>query len=532
MPLLTLFAIINAFWSSSLLMIINNKITGDPLPFLNNYDLEIYVFFIISSILLSYFFKAYMIKITLNFGKQLLLNFIDRIRISNYESFLSLGEARLRTAINDIKILEDLPEILIAFLNAVIMIVVTVSYLFWVYPKGAIAILVLLLLLCFIYLYRNKIIEKNMEKERSLDDVFMGNYNDFLHGFHKLKMSTKRSATIFYDHITKNREEAIKYKIKSQLAVLGNNLIGEYSFYFLIGVILFVLPVLFNVDQKIIAGFIVAVLFLIGPLSVFIKLIEFLIGYKIAFSRLNELDKIIGTNLSSQPIQTKKNAPPVFENLSITNMEYKYINDSGRVTFELKPVNLKIKKGEVIFICGGNGSGKSTFMNLLSGLYIPKSGELAFNNVLITDDNRANYRDMLACVFSDNYLFTENYDNFDLVPSNVQLTALLEKMALDKVIKLEISKNKIFQQLSSGQKKRLALIYSLLEDKDIYIFDEWAAEQDPEFRKYFYESIIPDLKSKGKTVIAITHDDAYYKFSDRLIKFNYGEIQERSELVS
>ena len=133
---------------------------------------------------------------------------------------------------------------------------------------------------------------------------------------------------------------------------------------------------------------------------------------------------------------------------------------------------------------------------------------------------------MISCVFSESYLFTENYDNFDLSTSNSKLTNLLEKMALDKVIKLNQESNKVYQRLSSGQQKRLALIYAVLEDKDIFIFDEWAAEQDPDFRKYFYEVIIPDLKSKGKTIIAITHDDAYFKFCDRLIKFNYGKMTE------
>ena len=214
------------------------------------------------------------------------------------------------------------------------------------------------------------------------------------------------------------------------------------------------------------------------------------------------------------------------ENIVLKNVTYSYRDKKENISFKLQPINLKIEKGEVIFIRGGNGSGKSTFMNLLSGLYIPKGGEILFNNIVINENNRPNYRDMISCVFSESYLFTENYDDFDLSPSNSKLTDLLEKMALDKVIKLDQENNKVFQRLSSGQQKRLALIYAVLEDKDIFIFDEWAAEQDPDFRKYFYEVIIPDLKSKGKTVIAITHDDAYFKFCDRLIKFNYGEMLE------
>ncbi|GGX34306.1 cyclic peptide export ABC transporter [Aquimarina muelleri] len=532
LPLLALFAIIHSLWSSTLIIIINNKIAGTSLPFLSDYDWIIYIFFIITSFFFTYFFKGYMIKVTLNFGKEMMLKIINKLRISDYESYLRLGEARVRTAMNDIGFLESLPEVFIAFLNAVIMILVTVGYMFWLYPQGALLIVALIIILCFVFLYRNKIIEKNMDKERDLDDSFMRNYNDFLHGFNKIKMSTKRSDSMFFDHITKNRNEAINLSIKSELAALGNNLTGEYSFYFLIGIILFVMPVVFGVDQGVIAGFMVAILFLIGPIGNIINLMKTLIGYKIAFSRLNEFNEITTGNFDYQDLQATPNQLGDFKKLSINNLSYQYVDEKESVIFELQPINLEIQKGEVIFIYGGNGSGKSTFINLLSGLYIPKSGEMLFNDVLITNNNRSDYRDMLSCIFSDNYLFTENYDNFDLLPSNEQLNELLKEMALDKIIKQDITENKIFQNLSSGQKKRLALIYSVLEDKDIFIFDEWAAEQDPDFRKYFYKNIIPDLKSKGKTVIAITHDDAYYKSCDRLIKFNYGKMLEENTIAS
>lgn len=78
--------------------------------------------------------------------------------------------------------------------------------------------------------------------------------------------------------------------------------------------------------------------------------------------------------------------------------------------------------------------------------------------------------------------------------------------------------------MSTGQKKRLAYIASVLEDKQIYVFDEWAADQDPEFRKYFYEVLLQDLKQKGKTIIAVSHDDRYFSAADKVIKLEYGSI--------
>ena len=527
LPLLGFLALINGLWSGSLLILISHKIAGTPLPFFNNYDWLIYLIFVLLSFLLTYYFNGYMIKATLNFGKEMTLQIINKLRLSNYESYLQMGEARVRTALEDVRTLESLPGVFITFFNSLIMVVAGMGYMFWLYPKGALTIVSLIIVLAFIYIYRNGIIEKDLDAKRDLDDVFMRFYNDFLHGFNKVKMSTKRSDSIFSGYITKNRDKAINLSIKAGLSSFGNELLGDYFFYLLIGTILFLLPLVFSVDQTVISGFMVTLLFLMGPIAILINLMKSVIGYKIAFARINEFNDTLTDNLNDSDalqLSVSKKELPVFETLSINKITYQHIDEKGNVTFELKPVSIKINRGEIIFISGSNGSGKSTFINLLSGLYIPKSGEIVINDLIVTDDNRSQYRDTISCIFSDNYLFTENYDNFNLLPSNKHLVELLKKMRLDQVIRQDAANNRIFQNLSSGQQKRLALIYSVLEDKDVFIFDEWAAEQDPEFRKYFYENIIPDLKNNGKTVIAITHDDAYYKYCDRLIKFNYGEM--------
>ena len=526
LPLLITFTIINSLWSSVLIVFINNKISGKTLPFFNDYDWLVYMFFIITSFIITFLFKGYMIKVALNFAKTITLEVINGLRLSSYESYLHLGEERIRTAMKDIDVLESLPEVFIAILNAVIMLLVTLIYMFWIYPQGAVFIILIIIILCLVFLYRNKSIEKNLEEERDLADAFMRNYNDFLHGFKKIKMSSKRSDSMFYNYMVKNRDESIRLSVKAKLGALGNDLFGEYSFYFVIGVILFVLPMIFGVNQEVISGFIVVVLFLMGPIAILISHIETLIGYKIAIERLNNLVEVTILKNKLDHINNEMNPSEInpFKKLVIKDVSYKYVDKNKSITFELKPINLEIKKGEVIFISGGNGSGKSTFINLLSGLYTPSSGKILFNGIEITKNNRGDYRDMISPIFSDNHLFSENYDNFDLLSSNNELNNLLKEMLLDNVIKLDPTKNKIYQELSSGQRKRILLVFSILESKDIFIFDEWAAEQDPEFRKYFYENIIPNLKNKGKTVIAITHDDAYYKFSDRLIKFNYGTI--------
>lgn len=174
-----------------------------------------------------------------------------------------------------------------------------------------------------------------------------------------------------------------------------------------------------------------------------------------------------------------------------------------------------------MFIVGGNGSGKSTLLKLLVGLYYPLSGSIYINDKLLESDDYIHYRELYSTIFTDFHLFERLYGIEDVDYRRVD--ELLKTMGLSKKTTF---KNNGFSNtdLSTGQKKRLAYIASVLEDKQIYIFDEWAADQDPEFRQYFYEILLKDLKSKGKTVIAVSHDDRYFFAADKIIKIEYGRI--------
>jgi putative ATP-binding cassette transporter len=176
--------------------------------------------------------------------------------------------------------------------------------------------------------------------------------------------------------------------------------------------------------------------------------------------------------------------------------------------------------GKVYFIRGNNGSGKTTLMRVLLGLYQAKSGRLLVNGQPIAEPSNAAYRDLFAVVFSDFYLFKKLYG----LPAadEAELNDLLTLFQMENKVSID---DGIFSDLnfSTGQRKRLALLVALLEKKQIIVLDEWAADQDPEFRQEFYERIIPKLRELGKTVIAITHDDQYYELADHVIYMENGQ---------
>ncbi|MDD5036083.1 MAG: ATP-binding cassette domain-containing protein [Methylococcaceae bacterium] len=189
-------------------------------------------------------------------------------------------------------------------------------------------------------------------------------------------------------------------------------------------------------------------------------------------------------------------------------MRYSYHGEEKRFEFTLGPLNLIIHPGELVFLIGGNGSGKSTLALLMVGLYRPESGIIRLDGETITEDKIEKYRQHFSAVFFDFFLF-ESLLGFDKLGIDEQVQEYLKLLDLDHKVTIKGGKFSTLG-LSQGQRKRLALLVAYLEDRPFYVFDEWAADQDPVFKKIFYGEILASLKSRGKTVIVITHDDAYF----------------------
>ncbi|BAV05929.1 cyclic peptide transporter [Filimonas lacunae] len=518
---------INALWSAALLLFINGKIAGEHASFLNNDDWRIYVVLIVISFFTARYFQKYMISLTYDLGNELNLSVFQRLRFSNYEAYLKLGEERVRTVMSDVVILQRFPQVFIESFNAGVMVLIGLGYLFWINMLNAFIVSVVLLLLGAIYYLRNMAIQKDLSAARDLANVYQQNVNDFLRGFKEVKMSADRSDTIYDQFLVPNRSKVKALTVKSITRLMGNELIGTYCWYVMIGVVLFLIPVMQKNANDHGGSFIVTLLFLMGPVAVVITQIKEFTLMRIAMNRIQEFNTLLHSASSGQ-LNHGSEMPvgEAFESIRFENVEYEYFDAKRKETFRLQPLNLEIRKGDSLFVTGGNGSGKSTFIQLLSGLYTPMSGTIYWNDIPVTPEHYAWYRNQLSCIFTDCYLPGENYDGFQLSRNNEQLMLLIEKMQLSDVIAIDEQHNRISNQLSKGQQKRLALIYLLLENKEVIVLDEWAAEQDPVFRGVFYKEIIPALKRDGKTVIAVTHDDQYFHCAEKVVRFDFGKISD------
>ncbi|WKG12449.1 ATP-binding cassette domain-containing protein [Nocardia sp. PE-7] len=198
------------------------------------------------------------------------------------------------------------------------------------------------------------------------------------------------------------------------------------------------------------------------------------------------------------------------------------LDESDDAGFRLGPIDLVFEPGQITFIVGGNGSGKSTLAKLITGLYVPRSGSLSLNGERIDHDNIEWYRQNSSAVFTDFHLF-EDYLGFDRPGIDADVQRYLDELQIAHKVTVQDGRLSTVD-LSQGQRKRLALLTALLEDRQIYVFDEWAADQEPRFRDVFYHEILTDLKRRGKTVIVITHDDRYFDCADQLVKLDFGLV--------
>jgi len=353
-------------------------------------------------------------------------------------------------------------------------------------------------------------------------DAMYKSFHAVIVGTKELKLNRRRRQAFLSEQLEPVAAGLRDYGLKGTAITMAVSNWGQILFFIFIGLLLFATPFLITIQPQVLIGYTLAVLFLITPLTMLLNQIPALERAYLAAERIEEL----GFSLSAtQPESLAPNSSPDtnWHRLDLVDVTHSYRQDGGNAEFELGPINLRLSPGELIFLIGGNGSGKTTLVKLLMGLYEPESGEIRLDNKPITMADRDDYRQQFSCVFYDFYLF-ERLFGFEAKEIDAESQKYLDLLQLSH--KLTIKDGNLSTiDLSQGQRKRVALLNAYLEDRPIYIFDEWAADQDPQFKRIFYYELVPELKSRGKTVIVISHDDRYYGLADRLIKLESGKVE-------
>ncbi|KAA1243807.1 cyclic peptide export ABC transporter [Aquimarina sp. RZ0] len=362
---------------------------------------------------------------------------------------------------------------------------------------------------------------------RTVHNIIINYLFEILNGFKELKIYPHKKADI-KSIVAENITQSYYHNKRSHSIFAMTNVIGNMVLFLYLGAILLIVP-LYMVDEKpILLDFSLIILYVFTPIGNIMSLIN-------PLSKANIIaDKMISVIGEMKEAENEEDLEMYsgksnFHQLSLHGLTYNY-GKNDEENFELGPIDMEINKNEVVFIFGGNGSGKTTLMHSILNLYSSSFSKISFNDALVTTNEwGARARQLFAPVFSDFHLFQKFYGINDI--DQVKVKKYLSLFEIDQKVNV---KDHGFStlELSTGQRKRLALINALLEDKPILFLDEWAADQDPKFRKKFYTEIVPLIvKEENKTIIAITHDDRYFNTADRLLKMEYGKLIEVDKLL-
>jgi putative ATP-binding cassette transporter len=313
-------------------------------------------------------------------------------------------------------------------------------------------------------------------------------------------------------------EASMQARTGVQERVASEFVFTQTLFFLLLGAIVFIVPS-FNPGQpETTVKVATAMLFLVGSLGALLQAVPIFARAESALATLESLKERLGDEPAVPPGEEVPIAG--FETLDLEAVRFRYPATGDEPGFAVGPIDLSVRRGEVVFIVGGNGSGKSTFLKLLTGLYAADSGTIALDGRPIEAIGRARYRSAISIVFTDFHLFPELYG---IAATPEETAARLDELGLGAKTSV---RDGVFStlDLSAGQRKRVALAVARLERRPILVLDEWAAEQDPSFRRTFYREILPAIAAQGVTVIAATHDDHYFDAADRVYRMEEGRL--------
>jgi putative ATP-binding cassette transporter len=521
--LLIVLSILSGLGNSLLIMVINEALNRN-LSYVNRWvgvGSGLYLYFLLGVLLFvvtAMVVRKRLITLTNDLVYEKRMEIINIILKAPYDKVEALEEGKISAGLNnDTEVISTFVNSLVNGLTGIITITSCLVYLGTINIYGLIASVLIISIASGLFLKASKNVEKLWEKSRDIQNEFFKFIYALIYGFKELYINSRKRSE-FAEDIEKSCKMYRETRIKGEFKIVGVSITGELLFTMVIGVVVFTFSIIFpNIQGNTLRTYVLVYLYMGGVVTSEINIIPGFVRVMISWRRINELIQELSV-LETEQLPTNQQAGNSQLTLELKDVGYHYKSQNGE-QFMVGPINYTFKSGEIVFITGGNGSGKSTLAKLLTGIYQPDCGEILINGQKIDSSNLGSY---FSTVYSDFYLFEKLY-GIDYEAKQAEIQKYLTILQLND--KLQIN-DRTFSttKLSGGQRKRLALLISYLEDKPILLFDEWAADQDPEFRKFFYQTLLAELKNRGKVVIAITHDDHYYHTGDRILKMDMGQI--------
>nr|WP_256489749.1 cyclic peptide export ABC transporter [Pleionea sp. CnH1-48] len=488
---------------------------------------EIALLFFVSCILILFvrtISEVILLRVATLVSRDYRLQFYKQITEAPISAIEKIGSSKLIASIN-----LDVPRVVMGARVFPALLVNGVSLMgmlgFLLYLNASVFKLVILSIICGVIAYQIPMIfgRKIFTRARHIRDDLQEGIRGLVYGAKELKINDEKKKAFFEEVLIQHENDILKNEKTAHTIVNATASFGELLSFFVIGLVSFVFVNYHAITQEELVGVIMALLYLIGPMAIILNSIPQLTVAFVSVRKINQLLK----EIPQEEVSLEVGASPAWSQVSFDDVVFRYDAKEDESGFGIGPVNFTLNKGEVTFIIGANGSGKSTLSKLITLHYLPVSGNIKFGDEALNAETTATLRQNISAIFSDYFLFDRLL---------IALTPEMEEKAQHYLEKLHLSskvsiKNKRFStlSLSDGQRKRLALLVAYLEDKELYLFDEWAADQDPVFKRVFYRELLPELKQKGKAIVVISHDERYFDVADHLLIMDQGKLASKEK---
>ena len=443
-----------------------------------------------------------------------------RVITSDYRQLELLGAARIQSALSEhcTRVAEFFVTFPVILTNAVVVTGCLVYMAFLSWQVFLLAVLVIGFGSLGYHLAHLRAI-RHLDIAAEEQDTLFAYFRSLTDGAKELRLNRDKRTTFYDEVLGRSIEKVRKERTLGMSIFVASASWGNFLIYAFIGMVLFILVGDVPDRALIMTGYALVFVYMLGPLEALLLNIPRANLAQVSAERIEE----VTSSMSSSESQTRQVDLPPLQSIRLEGVLHRYYHEQKDEMFTLGPVDLEFHPGEITFLVGGNGSGKTTLAKLLVGLYPPEEGKIILNGAAINDMNRDYYRQFFSTIFSDFHLFDRLLETNQAEDLDQRGNKLLTKLHLQHKVKV---KNGTFTTLtlSQGQRKRLALVITYLENRPFLVFDEWAADQDPVFKEIFYHELLPELRAMNKTILVISHDDRYFHLADRLIRTENGRL--------
>lgn len=518
-PQLLTLSIVSGLSNTALIILISNSVgKTDNLPYTLFYFGLVFVFYAIGRKVV----QTRLVRMTVDIIYDIRKRLLNKIFATSYEEFEKIDRGRINATLNDdTNTISNAASVIVNLITSVITVVGAFFFLSSIALWSAVLVIGIILLIATIYYVVSQKSNRSFEQARDDAGTYLEQLNTLVDGFKELSLSNKKRFS-YQEEIDHTNDSFRNSLGMARIRFINAFIIGDSMLVMVLALVAFGLPVVFpDIQIGTLLTFVVVLLYLIGPINTIMSSMPAFMQMRVSWKRINMFLQEIPANIDLAELKNQQGvAGKKIAKLEIEELSYHYPAKDGEGNFGVGPVSLASDSGEINFIIGGNGSGKTTLAKMITGLYKAHEGQIKIDGQEVSASQVGEY---YSVVFNPAQLFKKMYDISDS-KSKKEMDAYLKLLRLDEKVSIEGDSFSTIR-LSSGQRKRLALLQTYMEDKPIMLLDEWAADQDPEYKKVFYRQLLPEFKAAGKIIIAISHDDHYFDVADRVIKLHQGKIE-------